>query len=358
MRILQLTDSLESGGAERMAVNFANAFARQGEFSALVVTRKEGDLKQSLLQEVRYLFLHRTKVLDYKALFSLKRFVKENQIEVVQAHGTSFFFACLLKLLFPKVKLYWHDHNGNRAKLSSKANRLVILMSRLFDGVFCVNEELKDWALHNLKTKNVHYLPNFTLNHEKGTGATILKGEADKRIVCLANLREPKNHHRLVSAFYDSGIYKDGWTLHLVGRDLNDDYSKTLKEAVANWNLNSSVYIYGSKPDIYAILCQAAIGMLVSTHEGFPVTLLEYGLSGLPVIASDVGYNTILLGEERGILVNPNEETSISEGILKLTTSRALQQHYAESFNQYVSLHFSEEAITDQLKRILTNDGR
>ena len=30
MRILQLIDSLEAGGAERMAVNYANALAKQG----------------------------------------------------------------------------------------------------------------------------------------------------------------------------------------------------------------------------------------------------------------------------------------------------------------------------------------
>ena len=44
MRILQIIDSLEAGGAERMAVNYANALANEMEFSGLVVTRKEGPL--------------------------------------------------------------------------------------------------------------------------------------------------------------------------------------------------------------------------------------------------------------------------------------------------------------------------
>ena len=44
MRILQIIDSLEAGGAERMAVNYANALAITIEFSGLVATRKEGPL--------------------------------------------------------------------------------------------------------------------------------------------------------------------------------------------------------------------------------------------------------------------------------------------------------------------------
>ena len=39
MRIIQLIDSLEAGGAERMAVSYANALSEDIEFSALVATR-------------------------------------------------------------------------------------------------------------------------------------------------------------------------------------------------------------------------------------------------------------------------------------------------------------------------------
>jgi hypothetical protein len=35
MRVLQIIDSLEAGGAERMAVNYANALANEIDFSAL-----------------------------------------------------------------------------------------------------------------------------------------------------------------------------------------------------------------------------------------------------------------------------------------------------------------------------------
>ena len=56
MRIIQLIDSLEAGGAERMAVSYANALGKKIEFSGLVVTRKEGPLVNLLDKEVSYFF--------------------------------------------------------------------------------------------------------------------------------------------------------------------------------------------------------------------------------------------------------------------------------------------------------------
>ncbi|GAQ48948.1 glycosyl transferase [Flavobacterium psychrophilum] len=54
MRVLQIIDSLNAGGAERMAVNYANALADKIEFSGIVVTRKDGILKKQLGNNVPF----------------------------------------------------------------------------------------------------------------------------------------------------------------------------------------------------------------------------------------------------------------------------------------------------------------
>jgi len=64
MRIIQIIDSLDIGGAEKMAVNYANALSNRIEFSGLVVTRKEGELKKQLIKKVNYLFLNRKSTID------------------------------------------------------------------------------------------------------------------------------------------------------------------------------------------------------------------------------------------------------------------------------------------------------
>ncbi|MAM18509.1 MAG: glycosyltransferase, partial [Gramella sp.] len=42
-------------------------------------------------------------------------------------------------------------------------------------------------------------------------------------------------------------------------------------------------------PDIFPYLASANLGVLSSRSEGLPLALLEYGLSELPVVCTDVG---------------------------------------------------------------------
>ena len=120
MRIVQIIDSLETGGAERMAVNYANALAKEIEFSGLATTRKEGPLLHQINSNVSYLFLKKKRQLDFAALFRLRSFVLKNKVTHIHAHSTSFFLAFLLKIIHPTVKLIWHYHYGNNMSLPRK----------------------------------------------------------------------------------------------------------------------------------------------------------------------------------------------------------------------------------------------
>lgn len=104
MRIVQIIDSLETGGAERMAVNYANSLSNQIEFSGLIVTRKEGLLRNYVSKNVFYLFLEKKSSFDLKAVFKLKNYIKSNNVDIMHAHSSSFFIAVLVKIMMPKIK--------------------------------------------------------------------------------------------------------------------------------------------------------------------------------------------------------------------------------------------------------------
>ena len=84
MRILQIIDSLNVGGAEKMAVNYANSLAKIEEFSGIVVTRKEGVLKSQINENVGYLFLARKRRIDIGAIKRLKKYCIENNIDTTE----------------------------------------------------------------------------------------------------------------------------------------------------------------------------------------------------------------------------------------------------------------------------------
>ena len=334
-----------------MAVNYANALASRADVSALAVSRKEGSLRQELYDQVPYLFLNRKQLVDFSVLWRLRKFVVHYRIEWLHAHATSFFMAVLLKLVYPKIKIVWHDHNGNRVKMQGNNNKMLVLCSFFFNRVLVVNEELKVWAERHLKCEKVAYLPNFTIINEREPEKTFLKGNPGKRIVCLANLRHPKNHLTLLGAFHTSRLADSGWSLHLIGKDNSDAYSSAVKDYIRKNNLTESAFVYGGCTDIFHILRQATIGVLASTYEGFPVTLLEYGLSGLAVISSDVGYCSEIISDMvNGLLFNPMEQDGLSEKLVVLAENEALREKFGTALAATVQNRFSQDAvITDYL---------
>lgn len=344
MRIVQLIDSLHPGGAERMAVNLANVLASEITFSGIVATRKEGVLKNEIESNVHYLFLNRNSKIDFKAIFLFLKFIRKNKVEVIHAHGSSYFFGMMLKILVPKIQLIWHDHYGNREQDNKQLN-ILKFCSVFFTQIFTVNESLKTWSIAHLYCKKVSFLPNFA-DLKEGNAITKLNGNSGKRIVCLANLKHPKNHKTLVEAFVQSAIYKEDWTLHFIGKDFNDAYSDEIKAYLKLHAVEDFVTIYNSCSDIYAILQQATIGVLSSTYEGFPVTLLEYAQAKLTVVSTNVGYcKEIISHNTNGLLFSPLDTVALKNHFQFLIKNPEICTSFANQFQKDIDAKFSKKTV-------------
>ncbi|KJD33416.1 group 1 glycosyl transferase [Tamlana nanhaiensis] len=346
MRVLQLIDSLETGGAERVAVNLANALSKNMAFSAICATRKEGLLKKEIKPEVKFLFLAKTKTIDVKAVKKLNSFIKSNQIEIIHAHSSSFFLASIIKLFNSKIKIVWHDHYGNAEFLEHRNFKVLKVFSRLFSHIFTVNTTLETWVKANLKHKNVSYLPNFaTLN--KTIKVTQLAGESGMRIVCLANFRAQKDHVTLINAFKEVVEKHKSWTLHCVGKSFNDNYYSHIKSEIEKLKLEQNVFLYEQKSDVYNILTQCEIGVLSSKSEGLPIAILEYGIAGLAVVATNVGeIGDVILNHSNGVLVNSNSVNALAQAMLLYIENEALRLNHAKLFSKHIEAHYSEASQT------------
>ena len=75
-RVLQIVDSLDAAGRQRVAVNLANLMHSNGHLSYLCTTRTEGPLQNELSGEVGRLRLDRKSSFDFNAL---RRLVAFNQ---------------------------------------------------------------------------------------------------------------------------------------------------------------------------------------------------------------------------------------------------------------------------------------
>lgn len=348
MRIVQLIDTLEVGGAEKMAVNFSNALEKRIAFSGLVASRREGILINSVENKDNYLFLGKKSTFDFNAVFVLKAYCKKHKIDFIQAHGTSFFLAFLVKLFYPRVGVLFHDHSGARSDQKISSNFILWMASFFFSGIITVNEALQKWARQKLNCGKIICLHNFTAIDCRAK-STVLKGVDGKRILCLANLRHPKNHFLLIEIAAKLRQSHPEWTFHLIGKDNKDDYSQALRAAISHQGLDQNVFLYGQQSDTGHIIGQSDICILTSSSEGLPVVILEYGLMEKPVVATAVGEIPLLVEHGKsGFTVGPDDAAVFCDSLAELIENPTLRIKFGKELHAVVSANNSEMAVIDR----------
>jgi glycosyltransferase involved in cell wall biosynthesis len=340
IKVLHIIDSLRPGGAETLAVNTFNVLNEQKNIDAyLCATRLEGTLKANILCNSNYFFLDKKTTIDIGALSSLFSSVKKYRINIIHAHSTSFFIAVLIRLRFSKIKIIWHNHTGANLYLKGWRKIFLKLCSYFFTTIINVNDELDTWVKKNLVRKRSVVINNFSFftNENK---ETTLKGNGTHKIVCVAGLRPEKDHLNLLRAFLKLIKIQEDCSLHLIGKDYNDKYSKTIRDFIKNNILDEKVFLYNSCSDIKNILSQTHIGVLSSKTEGLPLALLEYGLAGLPVVVTNVGDCAKVVGNNQsGIVITKENSDELVAGILKLL----LDQEKARVFGHNLKLKVKEK---------------
>ncbi|WP_386809439.1 glycosyltransferase [Lutibacter holmesii] len=356
MKVIQLIDSLTPGGAEMMAVNISNALAEEGITSYICATRSEGDLKKKISSSTRYLFLGKKSIVDFKAIYTLNKFLSHHQINIIHAHSSSYFMGFVMKLLNPKLQLIWHDHYGLSEELAKRSTFPLSWFSRFFTASIAVNSLLLKWHQKYLVVGNQSFIQNFANFNPSEKVTTFLKGEQGKRIVCMANLRPQKDHLNLLKSFAIKNTSHQEWTLHLVGKDFLDGYSEEIKMFIKIHRLENHVFLYGSCLDTAHILSQTTIAVLASSSEGLPVSLLEYGLKKLPVVVTNVGdCGSVITNNKNGLVVPKENEEALAKAINELITNATKRDEFGVELYHHVKKHYSKEAYIKQLMKIYTN---
>lgn len=348
--VIQLIDSLHIGGAEKVAVTLANTLS-EIQPSFIAVTRTEGKLQTQLSEKVNYTFLNKKSSIALKAAFKFRKYLKEHQIDIIHAHGTSFFFATLVKLIYPKISVIWHDHNGNRKNTSLIKRIIIQCCSLFFCCVITVNKELEQWAKKYLFIKKIQQINNFIQNTKHSEPAKILQGAYGKRIVCVANLRKEKNHFNLVNACKEVLNRNEGWTVHLVGEDKDDAYAQQLKSTINELNLSDKVFIQGVQTNISGILEQCTIGVLSSDTEALPMALLEYGFHNLAVVVTNVGECPAVVNKN-GWVVPVKDTKALAAAMLEAVSNKELRNKKATNYKQYVEAHYGASAVLNKIVSI------
>jgi len=354
VNVMHLIDTLNAGGAERMAVNIVNQLPRDRYRTYLCTTRQEGRLAESVRDDVVRYNLHRAWRFDWRAVKRLIAEMQRNKIDVLHAHGTSLFIASIAASFEPYSAVVWHDHWG-RHELESRPAWLYRIAARRAQAVIAVNQNLAEWSRSQLRVPEgrVTFIPNFVSDSSSSGEPAELPGQPGARIICVANCRPQKDLITLICAM--SLVVREYPAAHLllVGDASDQAYVESIRKRVTAESLTENVTFMGHRSDVTSILEACDIGVLSSASEGLPLSLIEYGWARLPVVATRVGECAKLLDDGRaGILVSPGAADQLSKGLLLLLRSPERRAVLGEAFYQHVKYNYNAMNAIDQICRV------
>lgn len=122
-----------------------------------------------------------------------------------------------------------------------------------------------------------------------------------------------------------------------------DDKITLTGEALKQEDIPSFMY----SGDVYCLPCVWASDNDV---DGLPQMLMEAMACGLPAVSTRlVGIPDLVVHEETGLLVEPNDAAALADALMRLGDDEALAQRLAESGHQHVTKIFDIDVCLDPL---------
>jgi glycosyltransferase involved in cell wall biosynthesis len=169
-------------------------------------------------------------------------------------------------------------------------------------------------------------------------------------VVSVANLRAEKDHLTLLRAFAD--VVKSFPEAHLllVGGNTDSAVSRAVECAIGSLGLSRSVSLLGPRADVAEVLAASDIAVLSSISEGLPVALLEYGLAGLPTVATDVGQCPVVLDQgAAGMLVPARSPVKLARALERLLSSASLRRVLGQAFRHRVEQRYAARPVIEKV---------
>lgn len=315
MKIIEITFTLASGGAERFAVDLSNELAKNNNVTLLslkndrIECETRNFYKYDISDKVKYESLGLKDGLNPSMWWKIYKYIKLNKPDIVHFHGDGMPYWMLIPMiLLPRniqfVQTIHSDiHNGYdnliyKIYVSLLGNNRRVCFVALSQTNY--NELLKTYPKILAKCIVNGRAPMQPSSEYEAVKREIrsYKSTNDTKIFLhVARCCIVKNQKRLISTFNQLSLKYDAELL-ILGNGYDSDLGQQLKQLA-----NNHIHFLGLKKNVadYQLLSDAFC--LSSDFEGMPISIIEALLSGTPVVSTPVcgavdaikdGYNGVL----------------------------------------------------------------
>lgn len=283
MKVLQVIDTLNTGGAERILVSLSNVLHDNGVDVHVLILVDEGELRDQLKPTIPVNTIKRRSRLDFSKMKEVAGLLKD--FSLVHCHlKHNYRYISIIKRIFGinHVKLILHDHSHllGISKWSAKFIKDLLFKNILKPEYYIgVNKENLHWANSYLKIRNEKcFLLSNTVPRAQ-RNITVEKGKG-KGGVLISNITRIKNIEFAIQL-----MERIDESLTIFGRVIDDQYYKELIDTISRNKLEEKVQIITDCPNVQPLLHNYKFGLHTSFKETGPLVLIEYLAQGLPFLS-------------------------------------------------------------------------
>jgi lipopolysaccharide/colanic/teichoic acid biosynthesis glycosyltransferase/glycosyltransferase involved in cell wall biosynthesis len=247
------------------------------------------------------------------------------------------------------------------------------MMARWTTQMICVSKYERELALNlAIDSNRVHVIPNGIAplpskapapavavnadDEHSSTGpanvdaaANLLQASATPRLIMVARMKQPKRHDLLLQAL---AKVRNALGFELPVTLAGDGpLSTELRTQAKALNLKNITWA-GDVSQVSELLAQHDVFVLLSDHEGMPITVLEAMRAGLCVLASNLpGIREQIIPYQDGVLT-ANTPDAVAEKLLQLVRDPHLRKRLGRAAQQTFESAFAAESMAERVLQV------
>lgn len=292
--IVFVLPNLDSGGVEKVAINYLKQLAKDKYNVILIVFNKTNDLLSLIPNSVNLIDL-KTNSTKYSLIKLIKLFNKLKPDVVYTGHSRVAVLVQFSKLFTGRFKHL--ARMQSMPSLEKKYKKYGLIQRVLYkiafqraDVVLAETQDMKDDAINSFSIKEckvkVMHNPLDKFLIEKSIISSYPLANTSNEIVAIASGRlcKDKDYDTLIKATIKVLELYPHFKLYILGRD--DGEENTLQNLILKNNLQQVVVLKGFQSNPYKYYSSSSLFILSSRREGFPNVLIENYYLNTPIVAT------------------------------------------------------------------------
>lgn len=293
MRILEIIQSLASGGAERLVVDLCNEMANTQDVYLLILKEVNHFYLPQVSEKVHVIQAHIPVGKNPKQFFICYQLINRIKPDIVHYHSHARYTILPANVfLCNRYKFYMTIHSDVNDGYKRGISRLQVLLSGYLGKTKFITisptnyQQFKESYPHfdQVMIRNGRALPLFNDSHTVKSEIDSYKNDNNTIVfVHVARCAEVKNQTLLINAF--NSIINKGYNaiLLIIGAGYESGLGDNLKSLAC-----TNIHFLGVRENVYDYLKYSDCFVLSSLVEGMPMSIIEALLSGIPVISTPV----------------------------------------------------------------------